>query len=151
MAHGSSATLLAALKIAKRPMIVSHSSLDGWAGAPGAMASRSISRQNAKALADAGGVLGVWTKGTNTPAEFVKNIRMVADAIGVDHVGIGTDDDLLSSRTGTGLNRAWQGMTGGFFPVVVDEFLRQGFTATEIAKIGGGNFGRVFGAATGAA
>jgi membrane dipeptidase len=149
MAHGSSATLLAALKIAKQPMIVSHSSLDGWTGQGGGMASRSIARPDAKAVADAGGVVGVWTKGTNTPAEFVKNIKMVADAIGVDHVGIGTDDDLLSSRTGAGLNRAWQGMTGGFFPVVVEELLRQGFTSAEIAKIGGGNFGRVFGAVTG--
>jgi len=102
-------------------------------------------------VADAGGVLGVWTKGTNTPAEFVKNIKMVADAIGVDRVGIGTDDDLLSPRPGTGLNRAWPDMTGGFFPVVVEEFLRQGFTPAEIGKIGGGNFGRVFGAITGEA
>jgi membrane dipeptidase len=152
MAHGSSGTLQAALKIAKQPFIVSHSSLDGWTGpSRGGMASRSISRQDAKAVADAGGVLGVWTKGTNTPAEFVKNIKMVADAIGVDRVGIGTDDDLLSPRPGTGLNRAWPDMTGGFFPVVVEEFLRQGFTPAEIGKIGGGNFGRVFGAITGEA
>ena len=149
MAHGSSATLLAALKVAKQPMIVSHSSLDSWTNPNSRMASRSIAREDAKALADAGGVLGVWTKGTNTPAEFVRNIKMVVDAIGVDHVGIGTDDDLLSSRPGTGLNRAWQGMAGGFFPVVVDEFLRQGFTSSEIAKVSGGNFGRVFGAAVG--
>lgn len=151
MAHGSSATLLAALKVAKQPMIVSHSSLDSWTNPNSRMASRSIARQDAKALADAGGVLGVWTKGTNTPAEFVRNIKMVADAIGVDHVGIGTDDDLLSSRPGTGLNRAWPEMNGGFFPVVVEEFLRQGFTSAEIAKISGSNFGRVFGAVTGEA
>jgi membrane dipeptidase len=151
MAHGSSATLMGALKIAKQPFIVSHSSLDGWTGQNKGMASRSISRQDAKAVADAGGVLGVWTKGTNSPNEFVRNIKMVMDAIGVDNVGIGTDDDLLSPRTGTGLNRAWQGMTGGFFPVVVEEFLRQGFTSAEIGKIGGGNFGRVFGAVTGEA
>jgi membrane dipeptidase len=149
MAHGSSGTLLAALKIAKQPFIVSHSSLDGWSGQRGGMASRSIAKPDAKALAEAGGVLGVWTKGTNSASEFVKNIRMVVDTIGVDHVGIGTDDDLLSPRTGTGLNRAWQGMSGGFFPVVVEEFLRHGFTPAEIAKIGGGNFGRVFGVVTG--
>jgi membrane dipeptidase len=149
MAHGSSATLMGALKIAKQPLIVSHASLDGWTGPSKGMASRSIAKQDAKALADAGGVLGVWTKGTNAASEFVKNIRMVVDTIGVDHVGIGTDNDLLSPRTGTGLNRAWQEMSGGFFPAVVEEFLRQGFTPAEIAKIGGGNFGRVFGVVTG--
>jgi membrane dipeptidase len=151
MAHGSSGTLMAALKIAKQPFIVSHSSLDGWTGQNKGMASRSIAKQDAKAVADAGGVVGVWTKGTGSPTEFIKNIKMVVDAIGIDHVGIGTDTDLLSPRPGTGLNRAWKGMTAGFFPVVVEEFLRQGFTSPEIGKIGGGNFGRVFGAVTGQA
>ena len=150
MAHGSSATLQGALKIATQPFIVSHTSLEGWKNPASGMASRTIAKQDAKAVADAGGVVGVWTKGTNTPGEFVSDIKMVVDAIGIDHVGIGTDDDMLSSRTGTGLNRAWQGMTGGFFSTVVEEFLRQGFTAENIAKISGGNFGRVFGKATGA-
>jgi membrane dipeptidase len=151
MAHGSTGTLQGALKIAKHPFIVSHTSLDGWKNPNSRMASRSIAKQDAEAVADAGGVVGVWTKGTNSPKDFVGDIKMVVEAIGVEHVGIGTDDDLLSSRTGTGLNRAWQGMTGGFYPTVVEEFLRQGFTAEEIAKVSGGNFGRVFGAVTGAA
>jgi membrane dipeptidase len=150
MAHASTATLQAALKIATQPFVVSHSSLDGWKNPASGMASRTIAKPDAKAVADAGGVLGVWTKGTNSPKEFVENIKMVVDAIGVNHVGIGTDTDLLSPRPGTGTNRAWPGMTGGFFPVVVEEFLRQGFTAEEIGLIGGGNFGRVFGAVTGA-
>jgi membrane dipeptidase len=115
------------------------------------MASRTIAKQDAKAVADAGGVLGVWTKGTNSPKEYVADIKMVVEAIGIDHVGIGTDDDILSSRTGAGLNRAWQEMTGGFFPTIVDEFLRQGLTTEEIMKVSGANFARVFGAATGEA
>ena len=41
-------------------------------------------------------------------------------------------------------------MTSRVFAVVAEEFLRRGFTAEEIGKIGGGNFGRVFGAVTGA-
>ena len=35
-----------------------------------------------------------------------------------------------------GQSRILTGMTGGFFPVVVEEFLRQGFTSADIAKIG---------------
>jgi microsomal dipeptidase-like Zn-dependent dipeptidase len=81
------------------------------------MASRSIARQDAKTLADAGASSACGRRGHNSPAEFVKNINVVADAIGVEHVGIGTDDDVLPSRVGTGLNRAWAGLTGGFFPV----------------------------------
>jgi membrane dipeptidase len=150
MAHASTATLQAALKIARQPFVVSHSSLDGWKNPASGMASRSIAKQDAKAVADAGGVVGVWTKGTNSPKEFVENIKMVVDAIGVNHIGIGTDTDLLSPQPGIGTNRAWPGMTGGFFPVVVEEFLRQGFTAEDIGKVGGGNFGRVFGTVTSA-
>jgi len=149
MAHASTATLQGALKTARQPFLVSHTSLEGWKDPTSGMASRTIVKQDAKAVADAGGVIGVWTKGASSPKEFVENIRMAVDAIGVDHVGIGTDTDLLSPRTGTGTNRAWPGMTGGFFPVVAEELLRQGFTAEDIGKIGGGNFGRVFGAVTG--
>src|SRR4051794_13916813 len=43
----------------------------------------------------------------------------MVDAIGIDHVGIGSDTDLLSSRVGSGTNRAWPGPTGGFFPATV--------------------------------
>jgi membrane dipeptidase len=151
MAHGSGATLQGALKISSHPFIVSHTSLDGWKNPSSRMSSRTIAKEDAKAVAAAGGVVGVWTKGTNSPKEYVEDIRMVVEAIGVDHVGMGTDDDLLSSQTGNGLNRAWQGMTVGFYAAVVDEFLSQGFSAEEIAKVSGGNFGRVFGAVTGRA
>jgi membrane dipeptidase len=99
-------------------------------------------------VADAGGVVGVWTKLTNSPTEFVKSIKAMVDAIGVDHVGIGTDNDLLSSRIGQGTNEAWPGLNGTFFPVVVEEMLRQGFTPEDITKVGGGNYCRVFGKAT---
>lgn len=39
-------------------------------------------------------------------------------------------------------------MTGGFFYAVVGEMLRQGFTASDIGKVGGGNFCRIFGKVT---
>jgi membrane dipeptidase len=67
----------------------------------------------------------------------------------VDHVGMGTDNDLLSTRVGAGTNRAWAGLTEGFFFAVVAEMLRQGFKADEINKIGSGNYCRIFGKVTG--
>jgi hypothetical protein len=45
-------------------------------------------------------------------------------------------------------NRAYPNLTQGFFPAVVAEMLRQDFTADEIAKVGGGNYCRVFGQVT---
>ena len=57
-------------------------------------------------MAEAGGVVGVWTKLADSPKEFLANIKAMVDAIGVDHVGIGTNTDLLSPRAGQGTNNA---------------------------------------------
>jgi membrane dipeptidase len=104
-----------------------------------------ISKEHAKVVADAGGVIGVWTKLADSAKEFVENTKAMADAVGIDHVGIGTDTDLLSSRVGQSTNMAWPSLTGGFFHAVVGEMLLQCFTSDDIGKVGGGNFCRVFG------
>jgi microsomal dipeptidase-like Zn-dependent dipeptidase len=78
------------------------------------MKPRLISKEHAKVVADADGVIGVWTKLADSPKEFVENIKAMVDAVGIDHAGIGTDTDLLSSRVGQGTNEAWPGLTGGF-------------------------------------
>ena len=89
-----------------------------------------------------------WTKLAGSLKEFVESVKAMVDAVGIDHTGIGTDTDLLSSREGQGTNQTYPGLTGGFFPAAVAEMLRQGFTPDEIAKVGGGNYCRVFGKAT---
>ena len=148
LAHASHKTVLGALKVATQPFIVSHTNLDTWTGSNPKMAEimkpRLISKDHAKVVADAGGVVGVWTHLTDSLQEFVESIKAMVDAIGIEHVGIGTDTDLLSSRVGTGTNSAWPGLTGGFFPAVVGEMLTQGFAPEDISKVGGGNYCRVF-------
>ena len=152
LAHASHETVLGALKVATQPFIVSHTSLDSHAsGEPkmvAMMMPHLISEEHAKVVADAGGVVGVWTKLADSLRDFVESIKAMVDAIGIDHVGIGTDTDLLSSRVGQGTNKAYPDMDGGFFPAVVGEMLRQGFTPEDIGKVCGGNFCRVFGKAT---
>ncbi len=154
LAHASHETVLAALKVATQPVIVSHTSLNSRTGGDPRMVKmmqpRLISKEHAKVVADAGGVVGVWTHLARSLPDFVQSIKSMVDAIGVDHVGIGSDTDLLSSRVGSGTNRAWPGLTGGFFDAVIGEMLRQGFTRDEIARIGGGNYCRVFGTVTNA-
>jgi membrane dipeptidase len=110
---------------------------------------RLIGKEHAQVMADAGGVIGVWTHLADPLKEFVEGIKAMVDAVGVEHVGIGSDTDLLSSRVGQGTNKAWPGLTGGFFHAVVGEMLMQGFTPEDIGKVGGGNFCRVFGKVTG--
>ncbi|HVN03762.1 MAG TPA: membrane dipeptidase [Bryobacteraceae bacterium] len=152
LAHASPETVLGALKVATQPVIVSHTGLDSRTGGNPRMAemmkSHLISKEHAKVVAGAGGVIGVWTKLAGSPKEFVENIKAMVDAVGIDHVGIGTDTDLLSSRVGQGTNKAWPGLSGGFFHAVAGEMLLQGFTPDEIGKAGGGNYCRVFGKAT---
>jgi membrane dipeptidase len=152
LAHATPQTVLGALKVATKPVLVSHTGLNTQPGSDPKMARMMmphlISKEHAKVVADAAGVIGVWTKLANSPKEFVTNIKAMVDAIGVDHVGIGTDSDLLSGRAGQGTNRNWPSMTEGFFPTVLAEMLAQGFSPGEIAKVSGGNYCRIFDKAT---
>jgi membrane dipeptidase len=122
------------------------------------MRPRLISKEQAKMVANAGGLVGVWTHLADTPLDYARNIRALADVIGVEHVCIGTDTKLTPPgnppgggqhppRIGERTNQAWADQTTGFYYVVVDAMLKTGFTQDEIGKIGGGNFLRVFGAA----
>jgi membrane dipeptidase len=152
MAHASNETVLGVLKVAKQPFIVSHTSLDSRTGGnpktAEIMRPRLISKEHAQVVADAGGVVGVWTHLADSLKEFVESIKAMVDAVGIEHVGMGSDTDLLSSRIGQGTNKAWTGLTGGFFYAVVGEMLRQGLSSDDIGKVGGGNYCRVFGKLT---
>jgi hypothetical protein len=53
-------------------------------------------------------------------------------------------------RVGERTNEAWPDLKAGFYYTVVDAMLKTGFTADEIGRIGGGNFCRIFDAATSA-
>ena len=157
LAHANLQTTQAALKITTRPVIISHTGLDTQLGSNPRMAEmmrpRLIGKEQATIVANAGGLVGVWTHLADSPLEYARNIRALADVIGVDHVCVGTDTKLTQPGGGRGgrggerTNQAWQDQTAGFYFVVVDAMLKTGFTADEIGKIGGGNFLRVFGEA----
>jgi len=177
LAHASPETVAATLKLAAHPVIISHTGLDTRLGQNAnfarMMKPRLISKEQARIVAGAGGVIGVWTHLADTPLEYAGNIRALVDVIGVDHVCIGTDTKLTQpfrpagdfggrktdekgpppggqtrDRPGERTNQAWQDQKLGFYYVVVDAMLKTGFTPDEIGKIGGGNFCRVFDAAT---
>jgi membrane dipeptidase len=108
------------------------------------MQRRLMSKDLACAVADAGGVIGVWWRLVDTMKEYVAAIKDRVDAAGVDHVGIGSDTDLTASNVLPYSNKILPNQNGGFFYAVAGEMLKQGFTPDEIGKIGGGNFCRVF-------
>ncbi len=98
LAHANMQTTEAALKVTTRPVIVSHTGLDTQLGNNPSMAQmmrpRLISKEQAKILANAGGLVGVWTHLADTPLDYAQNMRALVDVIGVDHVCIGTDTKL---------------------------------------------------------
>jgi len=158
LAHANAGTTAAALKVTTHPVIISHTGLDTQLGQNPSMARmmqpRLISKEQARTVADAGGVIGVWTHLADSPLEYARNIRALVDVIGINHVCLGTDTKLTPGsgqnhgRMGERTNQAWEGQKPGFYYTVVDAMLKVGFTAEEIGKIGGGNFCRVFDAAT---
>lgn len=177
LTHCSNDTINAALKVSSHPIMVSHTGLDTQLGQNANMAKmmkpRLISKEQAKIVADAGGVIGVWKHLTETPQEYAGNIRAMVDVVGVEHVCIGTDTKLTTAyraprkpedqpqnpapnavtpppeRIGERSNLVWKDQKEGFYFTVVDALLKAGFNEAEIAKIGSGNFLRVFKAATG--
>jgi membrane dipeptidase len=152
LAHGTSETIAGALKASKQPVIVSHTGLSGAASRRSVTADmqrRLIDRGMAREVAAAGGVVGVWWRLVQTVAEYVTGIKDMVDAIGVDHVGIGTDTDLTASYSVPYTNKIWPDENSGFFYSVAGEMLKQGFGPEDVGKIGGGNFCRVFAQVTG--
>lgn len=101
LAHASNDTIDVALKITTKPVIISHTGLDTQLGTNERVAQmmrpRLISKEQAKIVADAGGIIGVWTHLADTPAAYAQNIRALVDVVGIDHVCIGTDTKLTGS------------------------------------------------------
>ncbi|MCV2483367.1 membrane dipeptidase [Flavobacterium sp. SH_e] len=190
LSHCDDNTVNGALKIAKKPVLVSHTGLNTRLGANEGMAKmmmpRLISKEQAKIVADHGSVIGVWTHLADSPAEFADNIKAMVDVVGVDHVCIGTDTKLTpayrspndkgwgqgdnkkpedkkeepkkqndqkgqndNKKQGPqGTNQSWGIEKQGFYYTVVESLLKAGFKEEEIAKIGGGNYCRIFDIAT---
>lgn len=157
LAHCNAEAVAMALEVSTKPMIISHTGLNTQLGSNERMAQmmmpRLISKEQAIQFADAGGVIGIWTHLADSPLEFAKNIKAMADIVGVAHVCIGTDTKMATpqegnDRPGSKTNSAWKNQTEGFYYSVVDSLLQTGFSEDEIKKIAGGNFLRIFDQAT---
>ena len=147
LAHGTDETIRGALKVSAQPLIVSHISLHGnprQERTSGGMPQRLIGQDVLRAIADGGGVIGVWWRFCDTMEDYVDSVRAMVDAMGIDHVGMGTDTALTSSFVLPYTNRIWPDQNYGFFHSAADTMLKRGFTPDEIGKIGGGNFCRLF-------
>jgi membrane dipeptidase len=134
VAHGTQALVQQAAAVSPVPFVLSHTSLARGAPAP---YSRLISTEHARLVAQVGGVIGVWPTGYQfvDARDWVRGIARLVDAVGVDHVGIGTDME-------GGVREVWDDYAD--LPAVADLLLKQGFAPAEASKLLGGNYVRVF-------
>jgi microsomal dipeptidase-like Zn-dependent dipeptidase len=132
LAHASPALITDVLAIAKRPVLVSHTGVQGNCPGP-----RNLTDEALKGIAAAGGLVGIgyWDAAVCdiTPAGIAKAIRYAVNVAGISHVGLGSDFD---------------GATTTLFDtsqlvLVTDALLKEGFAPAEVEAIMGGNALRV--------
>ena len=139
VAHATADTVTQALRVSTKPLLLSHTALRGSrAQGPTPLTERQITPDHARALAEAGGSIGIWHFFPSLE-RYVDGLKEMADVVGVDHISIGTD-----TASTPGLFSEYD-----HFPRLVDAMLRGGFTPADAAKVVGGNYLRIFAAATG--
>jgi len=96
LAHGGARTIDEATAFAKRPLVISHTGARALIDHP-----RNVSDAAIKAVADKGGVVGVYFMPYLRPdmhptgADVIAHVEHIANVAGEDHVGIGTDNGVL--------------------------------------------------------
>jgi len=139
LAHATEDTVKQAVKVATKPLLLSHTALAGsHAMGPTPLRGRQVSRDHARAIAETGGSIGIWHFFPSLE-KYVEGLKEMADVVGVDHVSIGTDQQV---RPGSLQDYAQ-------WVQLVAAMLRGGFTPEEASMIAGGNYMRIFPIAVG--
>ncbi len=133
VAHGTFELVKKAATVTTKPLVLSHTSLsdrqEAW--------TRRITSDHARVIAATKGVIGIWPVGSYFPTmtSFAEGFAKLAEIVGVDHVGLGTDHSGLVGAS----------VLPGYADVPkLAASLRTKFTAEETTKILGGNYRRVF-------
>jgi membrane dipeptidase len=139
VAHATEDTVKQAVKVATKPLLLSHTALSGSnAMGPTPLTARQISRDHARAIAETGGSIGTWHFFPSLD-KYVDGVKEMAEVVGVDHVSIGTDQQVAPGSV----------QDYAQWVQLVAAMLRGGFTPEEAGKIAGGNYMRIFRAAVG--
>jgi membrane dipeptidase len=167
LTHVGNRTSLDAAAASSQPVVFSHSNARAVRDNP-----RNLTDEQIRACARTGGVVGIATfadfvgdtAGGRRPTlkDFFAHMDHVAQLVGVDHVGIGTDifadpthGTWWNSNTRMRYPEICGGMTyethglKGFehhteFGAVMEALLKHGYKDADVVKIAGGNWMRVF-------
>ena len=160
VAHISEAGYWDVLNNTTQPVIVSHANCRAVCDSP-----RNLNDEQIKALAKNGGVMGIMLiprfvdPDEPTVARVVDHIIHVADLIGVEHIGLGSDlvEESLQGMTSAELaserlfptHAEDQLVIEGCryvheFPNLTAEMIRRGFSKEDTKAVLGGNFLRIF-------
>ena len=133
LAHASEATMAAAMKVCSRPVMCSHTHVNGR----GTDHPRFISEGMAKEICARGGIIGAWPAGIGmkTLDEYVDRIINLAELLGPEHISLGTDMDANFMPVMTSYTQ---------LPELVAGLLAKGYGKKNVAGFVGGNFLRVF-------
>ena len=140
LAHGTPELVRQALEVSSAPMVWSHSSVvknDMPLRTRAAWQARQLGLNEARAIASAGGVIGLWALRSDvgsTVESYADRVMELASLLGDDHVGFGTDMNALSRSpisTYADLRRA------------VTYMEKRGVDRACLQKIAIGNYARV--------
>lgn len=175
LSHCGDRTAFEAARTSSKPVFLTHANAKAIDNRV-----RNKLDETIRAVADTGGVIGAsihgfmnWDGSREHPptlANFVRHARYVADLVGVEHVGIGTDFTALRNEADAqrvlDMSKNSYPETGGIFaaafgnssagryppetptprqfPRILEALREGGFSASEVDAIGGGNFLRAF-------
>jgi membrane dipeptidase len=138
MAHANHETMMDILELSEHPVIFSHGGVREFTDHD-----RAVNDDEIRAIAASGGVVGIWPHGRHISdvAEMVDYIEHVIRVGGIDHVGIGSDLRGVS-RYAAGFDEDAR------FHAIATELLGREYSAEDVGKVMGGNFFRVWQAAS---
>ena len=132
LAHASPAVVNEVINLTDSPVVLSHTGVHSVCAVK-----RNIPLPLMQKIAAHGGVIGIgyWRDVTcdETPTGIVRSIRAAIDALGADHVSLGSDFD---GTVATALDTSE-------LAALTEEMLRQNFSEGEIRKVMGANMLRV--------
>jgi membrane dipeptidase len=134
LAHASFGVTRDAAAISSRPMMISHTNLKR----PDVDHPRLVSVEHARLVTEHGGIVGSVPSGIGqkTVADWIDSIFRLVDAVGIDHVAIGTDMDANYLPVFADYAQ---------WPLIPAALLARGMHEAEAAKVMGGNFLRLLG------